>query len=82
MELVVVTVPDCPNASMLEARLAQALAETGAAAQATITRHTASDAEQAARWQMRGSPAQPARIPPHPGSQNLPRPKRRTPAEV
>ncbi|HEX4811537.1 MAG TPA: alkylmercury lyase family protein [Nonomuraea sp.] len=56
MELVVVTVPDCPNAPMLEARLAQALAETGAAAEATITRRTATDAGQAARWQMRGSP--------------------------
>lgn len=56
MELVVVTVPDCPNAPMLEARLAQALAETGATGVATITRPTVSDAEQAARWQMRGSP--------------------------
>ncbi|MGW3353416.1 alkylmercury lyase family protein [Nonomuraea rubra] len=56
MELMVVTVPDCPNAPMLEARLAQALAETGAAAPATITRRTVDDAGQAARWQMRGSP--------------------------
>ncbi|TDD16813.1 alkylmercury lyase [Nonomuraea diastatica] len=56
MELVVVTVQDCPNAPVLEARLAQALAETGAAAAATITRRTVSDAGQAARWQMRGSP--------------------------
>ncbi|MFB4269664.1 alkylmercury lyase family protein [Nonomuraea sp. GTA35] len=56
MELVVVTVPDCPNAPVLEARLAQALAEAGATAAATITRRTVSDVEQAARWQMRGSP--------------------------
>lgn len=56
MELVVVTVPDCPNAPVLEERLAQALAETGTAASASITRRTVTDAEQAARWQMRGSP--------------------------
>ncbi|MFC5822471.1 alkylmercury lyase [Nonomuraea insulae] len=56
MELIVVTVPDCPNAPTLERRLAQALAETGATEAATITRRTVSDAEQADRWQMRGSP--------------------------
>jgi hypothetical protein len=46
MELVMVTVPNCPNAPMLEARLAQALAESGATAAATITRRTVSDAGQ------------------------------------
>ncbi|MBO3744868.1 thioredoxin family protein [Streptosporangiaceae bacterium NEAU-GS5] len=57
MELTVVTVPDCPNALMLERRLALALAETGAvAAAATITRRTVTDAEQAAQWRMHGSP--------------------------
>ncbi|MFI9846707.1 alkylmercury lyase [Nonomuraea sp. NPDC051941] len=56
MELVVVTVPDCPNAPTLETRLAQALAETGTTAAAVITRRTVRDAEEAARWQMRGSP--------------------------
>lgn len=56
MKLVVVTVPDCPNAPVLEQRLAQALAETGAGARVSIVRRTVADAEQAARLQMRGSP--------------------------
>ncbi|MEO3853990.1 thioredoxin family protein [Acrocarpospora sp. B8E8] len=59
MELTVVAVPDCPNSPVLEERLAQALAETGAAARASITHRTVSDAEQAERWQMRGSPTLP-----------------------
>ncbi|MGP3919840.1 thioredoxin family protein [Nonomuraea sp. 10N515B] len=56
MELTVVAVPNCPNAPLLEERLVHALAETGAAARASISRRTVSDAEQAKRWQMRGSP--------------------------
>lgn len=56
MELTVVTVPDCPNAPALEERLAHVLAELDAAGQVSITRHTVTDAEQAARRRMRGSP--------------------------
>ncbi|MEV4471332.1 alkylmercury lyase family protein [Nonomuraea sp. NPDC049504] len=56
MELVVVAVPDCPNAPTLERRLAQALADIGAGPTASIPRRTVADTEQAARWQMRGSP--------------------------
>ncbi|MEV4179401.1 hypothetical protein, partial [Nonomuraea sp. NPDC049709] len=55
MKLVMVTVPDCPNAPTLERRLLKALNESGARA-ATIAHRTVSDAGQAARWQMRGSP--------------------------
>lgn len=56
MELEVVTVPDCPNAPLLEERLAPILAELGACGGVPIVRRTVADAEQAARWQMRGSP--------------------------
>ncbi|WP_049564014.1 alkylmercury lyase family protein [Nonomuraea sp. SBT364] len=55
MKLVMVTVPDCPNAPTLERRLLKALDESGVQA-AAIERRTVSDAGQAARWQMRGSP--------------------------
>ncbi|MGP3920877.1 hypothetical protein, partial [Nonomuraea sp. 10N515B] len=62
MELVVVSVPDCPNAPILERRLAQALAETGIEQAASIARRVVSDGEQAARRQMRGSPTQPIAV--------------------
>lgn len=54
MEIVVLTVPDCPNAPVLEERLAQALAEIGA--HASIVHRTVENAEQAERWGMHGSP--------------------------
>ncbi|MGV9386445.1 hypothetical protein ACWDRB_62330 [Nonomuraea sp. NPDC003707] len=67
LELTVVTVPDCPNAPVLEERLARVLAELQAVLRAgsvvraagvrvSISRQVVTDAEQAARWQMRGSP--------------------------
>ncbi|MET9240931.1 alkylmercury lyase family protein [Nonomuraea sp. NPDC003709] len=56
MELTVVTVPDCPNAPILGERLARVLTELDANERVSITRHTVTDARQAARWRMRGSP--------------------------
>lgn len=56
MELTVVSVPGCPNVPLLEERLAQVLAELETGEQVAIARHTAGDAEHAARWQLHGSP--------------------------
>lgn len=53
MELTVLAVPGCPNAPVLEQRLAEALAGWPAA---TVTRRVIADAHEAARWGMRGSP--------------------------
>ncbi|MCA2230406.1 hypothetical protein [Nonomuraea aurantiaca] len=44
------------NASIMERRPAQALTEIGAAGDVIIMRRTVTDSEQAARWQMHGSP--------------------------
>ena len=53
MELTVLAVPDCPNAPVLEERLAEALADRPAVPAA---RQVITDAAQAARWGMHGSP--------------------------
>jgi hypothetical protein len=53
MELPVLAVPGCPNARMLEQRLAGLLA---ARPEVTVTRRVIADAAEAARWGMRGSP--------------------------
>ncbi len=53
MELTVLAVPGCPNAPELERRLAEAL--TGRPA-VTVTRQVITDAAEAARWGMHGSP--------------------------
>lgn len=53
MELTVVAVPDCPNAPLLEARLALALAGQPGV---TVRRLVLDDPAEAARWGMHGSP--------------------------
>jgi predicted DsbA family dithiol-disulfide isomerase len=53
MELTVLAVPDCPNAPALEERLAEALADRPAV---PVARQVITDAAQAARWGMHGSP--------------------------
>ena len=53
MELTVLAVPGCPNAPVLEQRLAEALAGRPAA---TVVRRVIADADEAARWGMQGSP--------------------------
>jgi hypothetical protein len=51
MELTVLAVPGCPNAPVLERRLAEVLAaRTGV----TVARREIADAAEAARWGMRG----------------------------
>ncbi|MFI9550591.1 organomercurial lyase [Nonomuraea endophytica] len=54
MEIVVLTVPDCPNAPLLEEHLAGAMADVGL--DVPVVRRTVSSAEEAQRWGMRGSP--------------------------
>jgi predicted DsbA family dithiol-disulfide isomerase len=49
----VLAVPGCPNARVLEQRLAGLLA---ARPEVTVTRRVIADAAEAARWGMRGSP--------------------------
>ncbi|MGW2196179.1 hypothetical protein ACWCSH_28055 [Streptosporangium sp. NPDC001682] len=46
-------VPDCPNASVLDERLAEVLADRR---WVSVMRRVIDDDEQAARWGMRGSP--------------------------
>jgi hypothetical protein len=53
MQLTVLAVPGCPNARVLEQRLAGLLA---ARPEVTVTRRVIADAAEAARWGMRGSP--------------------------
>jgi hypothetical protein len=53
MELTVLTVPDCPNGSLIEERLAEALAGRP---QATVVRRVVGDQDEAERLGMRGSP--------------------------
>ena len=53
MELTVLAVPGCPNVSLLERRLAEALA---GGPPVTVRRRVIADAAEAARWRMRGSP--------------------------
>ncbi|HEY6279078.1 MAG TPA: thioredoxin family protein [Streptosporangiaceae bacterium] len=53
MELTVLAVPGCPHAPVLEQRVAEAL--TGQPA-VTVTRQVITDADEAARWGMSGSP--------------------------
>jgi hypothetical protein len=53
MQLTVLAVPGCPNAPVLERRLAGLLAGRP---EATLTRRVVTDAADAARWGMRGSP--------------------------
>ena len=53
MELTVLATPGCPNAPVLEQRLAEVLADRPAV---TMTRRVITSAVQAARWGMHGSP--------------------------
>jgi len=53
MELTVLAVPDCPNAPELDRRLAEVLADRPTV---TVTRQVITDAAEAARWGMHGSP--------------------------
>jgi len=53
MELTVLVVPDCPNAPLLEERLAQVLAGWPGV---PVTRRVITGAAGAARWGMAGSP--------------------------
>ena len=53
MKLTVLSVPGCPNASVLEQRLAGLLSGRPEVA---VTRRVIADAAEAARWGMRGSP--------------------------
>jgi len=53
VDLTVLAVPDCPNAQVLERRLAAALAGGPAV---TISRRVITDLAEASRWQMHGSP--------------------------
>jgi len=53
MQLTVLAVPGCPNAPVLEQRLAGLLAGRP---EVTMTRRVIADAAEAARWGMRGSP--------------------------
>jgi len=53
MELTVLAVPGCPNAPVLERRLAEALADRPAV---TMTRRVITSTDQATRWGMHGSP--------------------------
>ena len=53
MELTVLAAPGCPNAPLLEQRLAEALAGRPAV---TVVRRVVTDADEAVRWGMFGSP--------------------------
>ena len=53
MELMVLAVPDCPNAPVLEQRLAEVLAGRP---DVTIQRRVIADMAEAAKWGMHGSP--------------------------
>jgi hypothetical protein len=53
MELTVLAVPGCPNAPVLEKRLAEALAGWPLA---TVRRQVIADVADAVRWRMHGSP--------------------------
>jgi hypothetical protein len=53
VELTVLAVPDCPNAPVLEQRLAEVLADWPPV---TVRRQVIADVAEAARWQMHGSP--------------------------
>jgi hypothetical protein len=53
MDVTVLAVPDCPNAALLEERLASVLASYS---QVTVSRYQVTSAEQAACWGMCGSP--------------------------
>jgi predicted DsbA family dithiol-disulfide isomerase len=53
MELTVLAVPGCPNAPVLERRLAVALADWP---EVTVTRQVITDEAMAAEWGMHGSP--------------------------
>jgi hypothetical protein len=53
MDLIVLAVPDCPNVALLEERLASVL---HGRRNVTLSRQVITDAGQAARWGMHGSP--------------------------
>ncbi|HKA97945.1 MAG TPA: thioredoxin family protein [Streptosporangiaceae bacterium] len=53
MDLTVLAVPGCPNAPLLERRLAEALAGRP---EVTVQRRLITGAAEAARWGMHGSP--------------------------
>ena len=53
VHLTVLAVPGCPNAGLLEERLAGVL---GSRPDVTVSRHVIADEQEAARWGMQGSP--------------------------
>jgi hypothetical protein len=53
MELTVLTIPDCPNAALLDSRLAEVIADR---VDVTVTRHVITDLDAAAHYGMHGSP--------------------------
>jgi hypothetical protein len=53
MKVVILAVPGCPNAPVLEERLAAALEGRSDVA---VTRHVVAEESEAARWGMHGSP--------------------------
>jgi hypothetical protein len=53
MDLTVLAVPDCPNVMLLEQRLAQVIEDRR---DVTVSRQVIADQDEAARWEMHGSP--------------------------
>jgi hypothetical protein len=53
MDLTILAVPDCPNLTLLERRLAQVIEGRH---DVTVTRQAIADQDAAARWVMHGSP--------------------------
>ncbi len=53
MDLTVLAVPDCPNVTLLEQRLAQVIEGRR---DVTVSRQVIADQDEAARWEMHGSP--------------------------
>ena len=53
MDLTVLAVPDCPNVMLLEQRLAQVIKGRR---DVTVSRQVIADQDEAARWEMHGSP--------------------------
>ena len=53
MDLTVLAVPDCPNVVLLEQRLAQVIEGRR---DVTVSRQVIADQDEAARWEMHGSP--------------------------
>jgi hypothetical protein len=53
MELIVLTVPGCPNGPLIEARLSEVVSGRS---DVTVIRRVVEDQDQAEQWGMRGSP--------------------------